>query len=131
VWCVAVLVFLAYVYVLCDGSGLEGHDLLVEELFELFAADVVFVEIKLEEFRVERGCDRFVIGVMVCLEIRVSQRIFHRNPFLRIKRQCRGEEVHCQWIGIGEELCEWPALPEGQGADIVARPPSGDGVEFI
>lgn len=50
---------------LCDGSGLEAHDLLVEEMFELFAADVVLVEVEFEEVGVERGSDGFVFGVVL------------------------------------------------------------------
>lgn len=36
---------------LSDGCGLESHDLLIEELFELFPADVVFVNCECRERR--------------------------------------------------------------------------------
>jgi len=51
---------------LCDGSRLEAHDFFVKELFELFATDVVLVQIELEEVGVERRGDGLIIRVMLC-----------------------------------------------------------------
>jgi hypothetical protein len=50
---------------LCDGGGLEAHDLLIEKLLELFTADVVLVQIELEEFGIQRRSDRLIIRIML------------------------------------------------------------------
>lgn len=48
-------------------SGAEGHDLLVKQLLELLAADIVLVQIKLKELGIKGWGDRLVVGVMICL----------------------------------------------------------------
>jgi hypothetical protein len=69
---------------LCDGSGAERHDLFVEELFQLFSTDIIFVNwngecesqlrvlgtqakltIELEEFRVKGRCDGLIIRIVL------------------------------------------------------------------
>lgn len=41
------------------------------------------------------------------------------------------KEVDRQRVGIREELSEWPALSEGQCADVVAGSTRGDGIKLI
>jgi hypothetical protein len=55
---------------------LEAHDFIVQQLFELFTANIVLVEIELEEFGIERGSDWFVIGVVLLnkMSVDVSRR---------------------------------------------------------
>ena len=108
--------------------------------------------IKLEKLRVKWRRDRFVIRIMVGLKIRVRKRCLHSDSFLRIKGLRRksnhvsqskdpgepqntyqgfSQKVDSERVSIGEELCEWSAFSEGQSADIIARPPGGDCVEFV
>lgn len=55
-----------------DGGGLEAHNLFVEELFQLFTADVVFVEIELKKFRVKWRRNGFIVGIVICLKVWVG-----------------------------------------------------------
>ena len=88
-----------------DGGGLEAHDFLVKKLLELFPANVVLVQIELEEFGVQRGGDRLIIRVMlsitryqklhtkwqmggstyICLKIWMGQSLLDSNPLLRVE----------------------------------------------
>ena len=90
----------------------EGHDLFVQELFQLFTADVVFVHcvaretsdlnvirdgrkrrtIELEEFRVKRGGARLIIGVMLRIEP-VKTRFPLRSQIHLHMPQGMGEQV--------------------------------------
>jgi len=66
---------------LCHGGWVEGHDFLIQQLFQLLSTDVVLMKVKLEEFGVEGRRDRFVVGIMVCFQIGVGEGLLNRNAF--------------------------------------------------
>ena len=60
---------------LCHGGGAERHDFLVEQLLQLFTADIVFMQIKLEKLGIKWRRDRFIIRIMLQVS-HISQRAY-------------------------------------------------------
>lgn len=96
------------------------HDLLVDELLQLFFAKVVLVLVEVEELLRNRGCGRLVLGVVVRFEVRVFQGFLHRDALHRVEGQQLLEQVERQVRSLGEESSEWDLLLERKRADVLA-----------
>jgi len=70
---------------LCQGRWVETHNLFVQQFFQLFSTDIVLVQVKFKELGIERWCNRLVIRIVVCLQIRVGESIFDRDTLFWIK----------------------------------------------
>ena len=53
------------------------------------------------------------------------------HEITQVAHQSLGKKVDCEGVGVGEELGEWPALAEGQRANVVPRSARRDGVELV
>ena len=74
---------------------------------------------------------RFIICIMIRLQVRMRQRLLNRDPLLRIERQTLLQQVQRERVRVGVERREGLALLEGEGAEVVARAVRGDGVEVV
>lgn len=106
-------------------------DFVEEELLELVPAEVVFLTVKVEEVLGERRRARFVLRIMVRLEVRMLERLLDRHALLRIEGEGLGEEVDGGFRGVGVDVGKVALLAEGEGADVVARSSGVDGVELF
>ena len=107
-----------------DGRS-ECDDFFVQQFFQLFARDVVLVQVELEELGVERWCAGLIIRVMVglsantsqrgrrmslkvfaYLEVWVCERLLDCDTLLGVERKRAREEVDGERVGVGEERGE-------------------------
>lgn len=99
-------------------STLLPHNLLVDELFELLLAQIIFVFIKVEELLGDRGSSRLIIGVMVRLKVWVLEGLLHCDTLDGVKGEELFEEVQGEIGCLREQRPERNLLLEWQRTNI-------------
>lgn len=97
-------------------------DLLVDELLELFARELLVRVVEVEEGRVEGRALRLVVRVMVAREVGVPERLLAGDALLGVEGEAALEQVDGERRGVGKQADERLALLERERSEVVSRP---------
>ena len=96
------------------------HDLIPDECFELFLAQLLLVSIEVKEFFRDRFSCWLVFWVMVRFQVGVFQGFLDCDSLNGIERQQLLQQVQCKVRMLGEEDLEGNLLFERQASDILS-----------
>lgn len=87
---------------------------------QLLLTQCILVLVKIKESVRNRWRSGLVIWIVVWLQVRVAQGVFHRDALGGVEGQELFEQVQGQVVALGEERSEGDLLLKREGSDVLA-----------
>ena len=99
-----------------------------EPTLQLLFAQSILVLVEIEESIWNRRRGGLILGVVVRLEVGVTQGVFDRDTLSRVECKKLLEQIQGHVVALGEHCAEGNLLLKGEGANVFARTAGFDAV---